>query len=311
VRAPKSLRAAFSLLQKSSMGFMSEEYAGRKIIEAPAWAMSFGINSGLWAPTLSRMTTSPGFSFGTRTCSRNASNTSASVPPSIVINALTLRMSRAPSIVVRVPRLRGTPPGARSPRGALAWSRVIPMSLPASSTKTRRRGSSLFVSPRNLRRHSWIRGVFRSVALKLHVSRQRELPERSPHRGTAYAPVRASMELPGDFLDRQVGLLLHELPHQIVLLGRQARRHAPAHGRSQDRRPGLSLEPLPPVHRRLADLEQLSDVLVDLVAGRAKRLAGDTGPHGTPCGDGDVGGRGRTRDQQSARCRNRRPGTGP
>jgi hypothetical protein len=53
------------------------------------------------------------------------------------------------SRVVFLPRLRGTLPCARCPRGALAYSGVRPMLEPLSSTKTSRSASSGFTCYRS------------------------------------------------------------------------------------------------------------------------------------------------------------------
>jgi hypothetical protein len=45
------------------------EYSGRKMRRAPTSRIAFRTAFPLWEPRLSRITTSPGFSVGTRTCS--------------------------------------------------------------------------------------------------------------------------------------------------------------------------------------------------------------------------------------------------
>jgi hypothetical protein len=85
------------------------------------------------------------------------------VPPSTVI-AGTIPARLSPVIsVVTAPRLRGTAPRAREPRGARALRRVIEVCVPHSSTNTTRDGSVGAMSVRHRARAV----SSRSVALRL------------------------------------------------------------------------------------------------------------------------------------------------
>jgi len=59
----------------------------------------------------------------------------------------------------------------------------------------------------------------------------------------------------------EVGLLGDHLPYELLLVGRDPRR-VPAAVRPRLEGAGLTLQPLPAVYGRLADLEQLRDLLV-------------------------------------------------
>ncbi len=73
---------------------------------------------------------------GSRCPQTKSRNTSVDVPPSTSMRAVRPRLASAPITVVTVPRLRGTYPMARLPRGALANSGVMAMCDPVSSMKT-------------------------------------------------------------------------------------------------------------------------------------------------------------------------------
>jgi hypothetical protein len=69
------------------------------------------------------------------------------------------------------------------------------------------------------------------------------------------------VELPRRLLVGEIGLLGDHLAHELLLIGRDPRR-VPTAVRPRLEGAGLTLQPLPAVDRRLADLEQLRDLLV-------------------------------------------------
>ena len=93
-------------------------------------------------------------------------NASAEVPPSYAIMARTPSSATAPTTVRTTPRLRGTIPTTRSPLGPRAYSRVIDVCVPVSSTKTRREGAMLATVLRKPSRQAVMRGVSRSLATR-------------------------------------------------------------------------------------------------------------------------------------------------
>lgn len=109
VRARAPRKKPLRVDHASSIGFRSGEYGGKNTNFAPCRASRVGIRGSRWAPALSRTTRSPGFSVGARTFSTKVANTLPSVPPSMVIIASRPpRSVSAPTIVVTVPRFRGT-----------------------------------------------------------------------------------------------------------------------------------------------------------------------------------------------------------
>ena len=87
---------------------------------------------------LSRMTTDPGSSSGIRTFSMQLSKTSRSMAPEITRGATVPSQDR-PVIKVRLPHRRnGALPLSRSPPRLRPYSRVIPVSVPVSSSKISR-----------------------------------------------------------------------------------------------------------------------------------------------------------------------------
>lgn len=109
-------------------------------------------------------TTSPGRSLGTSCSSRNFKKTGAVVPPCTVIMASMPSIDSAASMVVTLPRLRGTRPNARRPLGAHARVRVIAMCEPDSSMKIKRSGSQAWISARKASRLATTSAVHCSAA---------------------------------------------------------------------------------------------------------------------------------------------------
>src|SRR6202046_1341582 len=69
LRAPAFRSRVLNLAKTCSMGLRSGEYFGKKTRRAPTLRIVRRTAFPLWEPRLSRITTSPGFSVGTRNCS--------------------------------------------------------------------------------------------------------------------------------------------------------------------------------------------------------------------------------------------------
>jgi len=97
---------------------------------------------------LSITTTSPAVSVGPNPCSSQATNAAASIAPSTaMLSRMPPSVSAATTVVLRV-WLRGAYPYARCPRGAQAYSGVMRVCVPRSSTKTNRPAGMAAVSSR-------------------------------------------------------------------------------------------------------------------------------------------------------------------
>ena len=132
--------------------------------------MGLGIRAAvslLWVARLSRMTTDPGSSSGIGTFSMQLSKASRSRAPEIT-RGVTVPSQDRPAIKVRLPHRRnGALPLSRSPPGLRPYSRVIPVSVPVSSSKISRRGCLRMAFCRRLRSCLAFRtsGLLRSRAI--------------------------------------------------------------------------------------------------------------------------------------------------
>ena len=108
----------------------------------------------MWAAKLSIATMAFGrsCSAGASTCSTKALNTAVLVAAAMLMQATTPSRVKAPSTVSRFQCPQGTLPRARLPRAARACVRVSRVSIPLSSRKTRRLGSSAASSARHAAR---------------------------------------------------------------------------------------------------------------------------------------------------------------